>query len=203
MFGEFMEMTILRLLAASEEDGTDVAKAGFFADYMWIVGAVLIVVGLLLVYFGIKVGKGYRFMPEQTETQIVEDDLPSVKAEIVERRSTEFPDYSGNEGGKIVFKEMLIRFTADAQTFEEWINDSGEYSDTVPIKYNPNNPQEFHVDEGDEFEGIPDENGDLSGNEDADAEPEGGSRTVKLTLMGIGLIILGIGIFILIDGLRK
>ena len=94
-------------------------------------------------------------------------------------------------------------FTADAQTFEEWINDSGEYSDTVPIKYNPNNPQEFHVDEGDEFEGIPDENGDLSGNEDADAEPEGGSRTVKLTLMGIGLIILGIGIFILIDGLRK
>ena len=197
-------MTIMRLLAAAEEDRTEIETAGFFKDYMWIVGIVLIVVGLLLIYFGIKVGKGYRFMPEESQTQIVEDELPSVNAEIIERRSTEIPDYSRNGEGKLVFKEMLIRFTAEGQSFEEWINDSGEYSDTVPIKYNPNNPQEFHVYEGDEdFEGIPDENGDLDGNEDTDAEPEGGSKTVKLTLMGIGLIILAVGIFVLIEGLTK
>ena len=196
-------MTFMRLLAEAEEDGTDVAKAGFFADYMWVIGIVLIVVGLLIVYFGIKVGQGYRFMPEATETKIVEDELPSVNAEIVERRSTEIPDYSGADGSKIVFKEMLIRFTVDMTTLEEWINDSGEYTDTVPIKYNPNNPQEFHVDEGEDFDGIPDENGDLAGNEDPDAEPEGRSKSVKYTLIGIGVLILGVGIFVLIDGLTK
>ncbi len=189
----------------AEDEGTDVAKAGFFSDYMWIVGAVLVVVGLGLLYFGIKVGKGYRFMPEQTETVIVEDELPAANAEIIDRRSTEIPDYSAKGEGKIVFKEMLIRFTVEGQSFEEWINDSGEYSDTVPVKYNPTNPQEFHVYEGDgDFEGIPDENGDLSGNEDKDAEkaPEG-SRSVMLTLMGVGLIIMAVGLFVLIDGLSK
>ena len=197
-------MTIMRLLAAAEEDRTEIETAGFFKDYMWIVGIVLIAVGLLLLYFGIKVGKGYRFMPQDNQTQIIEDELPSVNADIIERRSTEIPDYSGSGKENIVFKEMLIRFTANGQSFEEWINDSGEFSDTVPIKYNPNNPQEFHVHEGEEeFEGIPDENGDLDGNEDADTEPEGGSRSVKLTIMGIGLIILAVGIFVLIEGLTK
>ena len=196
-------MTVMRLLAAAEEEKTDIETAGFFKDYMWIVGIVLIVVGLLLLYFGIKVGKGYRFMPEENQTQIVEDELPSLNADVVERRSTEIPDYSDKGEGKIVFREMLIRFSVEGQSFEEWINDSGEYGDTVPIKYNPNNPQEFHVYEGDEdFQGIPDENGDLAGNEDPEPEHEG-NNAVKLTLMGIGLIILGIGIFVLIEGLTK
>ena len=196
-------MTVMRLLAAAEEEKTDIETAGFFKDYMWIVGIVLIAVGLLLLYFGIKVGKGYRFMPEENQTQIVEDELPSLNADVVERRSTEIPDYSDKGEGKIVFREMLIRFSVEGQSFEEWINDSGEFGDTVPIKYNPNNPQEFHVYEGDEdFQGIPDENGDLAGNEDPEPEPEGNSA-VKLTLMGIGLIILGIGIFVLIEGLTK
>ncbi|MBR6044996.1 MAG: hypothetical protein IKP47_05105 [Ruminococcus sp.] len=197
--------SIMRVLAESE-DGTDVAKAGFFADYMWIVGIVLAVVGLALVYFGIKVGKGYRFMPEQTETTVVEDDNPSVNAEIVDRRTTEIPDYSHNGSGTIVFKEMLIRYDVEGQICEEWINDSGEYTDTVPIKYNPTHPEEFHVYEGEEnFEGIPDENGDLAGNEDDEAgEPaEAGSSSVKYTLIGIGVILLGVGIFVLIDGLTK
>ena len=196
-------MTVMRLLAAAEEEKTDIETAGFFKDYMWIVGIVLIVVGLLLLYFGIKVGKGYRFMPEENQTQIVEDELPSLNADVVERRSTEIPDYSDKGEGKIVFREMLIRFSVEGQSFEEWINDSGEFGDTVPIKYNPNNPQEFHVYEGDEdFQGIPDENGDLAGNEEPEPEPEG-NNAVKLTLMGIGLIILGIGIFVLIEGLTK
>ena len=199
-----MEMTVMRLLAAAEEEKTDIETAGFFKDYMWIVGIVLIVVGLLLLYFGIKVGKGYRFMPEENQTQIVEDELPSLNADVVERRSTEIPDYSDKGEGKIVFREMLIRFSVEGQSFEEWINDSGEFGDTVPIKYNPNNPQEFHVYEGDEdFQGIPDENGDLAGNEEPEADTEGGNNAVKLTLMGIGLIILGIGIFVLIEGLTK
>lgn len=198
-------LQLMYLAAASEEEGTAVAKAGVFADYMWIVGAVLAAVGIMLIYIGIKVGQGYRIMPEQTETVVVEDTEPSAEAEIVERRSTEIPDYSGG-GGKIVFKEMLIRFTADGQTFEEWINDSGEYKDTVPVRYNPTNPQQFHIyEDGADFEGIPDENGQLDGNEDPDAEaPETeGSRSVMLTIIGVGLIILGIGIFVLIDGLSK
>ena len=200
-----MDITaLLHILAEeSEEEGTAIAKAGFFADYMWIVGLVLAAVGLIVMYFGIKVGKGYRFMPEANEPVVIDDELPSAEAEIVERRSTEVPDYSPNGEGKLVFKEMLIRFTADGQTFEEWVNDSGEYTDTVPVKYNPNNPNEFHIYEGDgDFEGIPDENGSLDGNEDEEDIPEG-SKSVMLTLLGVGLIILAVGIFVLIDGLSK
>lgn len=193
---------LVMLLADDSEEGTAIAKAGIFSDYMWIVGLVLAAVGIVLVYIGIKVGKGYRIMPEMNETVVVEDTEPSAEAEIVERRSTEIPDHSGGEG-KIVFKEMLIRFSVDGQSFEEWINDSGEYEDKVPVKYNPTNPQQFHIyEDSAEFEGIPDENGDLDGNEQPEDEAEG-SSSVMLTIMGIGLIMLGIGIFIMIDGLSK
>ncbi|MBR4555486.1 MAG: hypothetical protein IKO27_07855 [Ruminococcus sp.] len=196
-------MHLMHILAENEEDGTAISKAGFFSEYMWIVGLVLIVVGLAVMYVGLKVGKGYKFMPEQTEPVVIDDELPSVNAEIIERRSTEIPDYSGDENGRIVFKEMLIRFAADGITYEEWINDPGDFGDTVPIKYNPNNPQEFHVSEGEgDFEGIPDENGSLDGNEDNDGVPEG-NKSVMLTLLSVGIIVLAVGVFVLIDGLSK
>ena len=189
-------------LAAESEQGLELSKDGFLAGKSWIVGLVLVAVGMLLIYFGIKVRKGYRFFPGEDETQLVEDDLPTVNAEIRERRITEVPDYSDKGSGKLVFKEMLIRFEADGIAYEEWINDSGEYSDTVPVKYNPNNPQEFHIYEADsDFEGIPDENGDLSGNEDPEASDQDSGGSASLTLMGIGLIILAVGVFIFIDGI--
>ena len=55
-----MDITaLLHILAEeSEEEGSAIAKAGFFADYMWIVGLVLAAVGLIVMYFGIKVGDG-------------------------------------------------------------------------------------------------------------------------------------------------
>ena len=192
----------LRLFADSDE-GIKLGEKGLFEGSAWIFGIILAVVGLTLIVLGIKVGKGYRFFPEETGPKLIEDELPEANAEIIERRSTEVPDYSPKGEGKIVFKEMLIRFTAEGQSFEEWINDSGEYTDTVPVKYNPNNPQEFHISEGDDdFEGIPDENGDLSGNEDNSEEPDQNTgRASSLTLMGIGLMLLGIGLFIFIDAI--
>ena len=124
----------------------------------------------------------------------------------LERRSTELPDYSGGSGN-IVFKEMLIRYSVDGQSFEEWIADTGEYKDTLPIKYNPTNPQEFHVYEGEEsFKGIPDENGSLSGNEDENAEgeeiPEKKSTTGVMIII-VGVLVAIVGVIIFADGLTK
>lgn len=204
-------MDILRLISVfvdtESESGIVLSEDGFFSKHMVAFGVVLAVVGLLIVYIGIKVLKGFRFMPEQTEAQLVEDDLPAMDAEIVDRRSTELPDYSGDSSSKIVFKEMLIRYSVDGQSFEEWIADTGEYKDTLPIKYNPTNPQEFHVYENDEsFEGIPDENGSLSGNEDSSAEgeeiPEKKSTTGVMIVI-VGVLVAIVGAIVFADGLTK
>ncbi|MBR6101954.1 MAG: hypothetical protein IKP95_05970 [Ruminococcus sp.] len=190
-------LTIAAVLAAGE-DGLKISEKGLFEGSSWIIGLILAAVGIFIIFIGIKVGNGYRFFPEETEPKTVADELPSANAEIIDRRTTEVPDYSPNGEGKLVFKEMLIRFEAEGQSFEEWINDSGDYTDTVPVKYNPNNPQEFHVYEGDEdFEGIPDENGDVAGNEDP--EETGSSKASSFTLIGVGLIVLAVGIFIFLD----
>lgn len=204
-------MDILRVIAVladtESESGIVLSEGGFFSKHMTAFGVVLAVVGILIVYVGIKVLKGFRFMPEQNETHLVEDDLPSINAEIIERRSTEFPDYSPKGTGKTVFKEMLIRYVVDGQSFEEWIADTGEYSDALPIKYNPTNPQEFHVYEGDDsFEGIPDENGDLSGNEDVNTEgeeiPENKSTTGVMIII-VGVLVGVVGAVIFAEGLIK
>lgn len=198
---------ILTLLADSEDSGIVITEGGFLTKHMTVFGIVLAVVGLLIIYVGVKVMKGFRFMPEMNETQLVEDELPSTNADIIERRSTEIPDYSPHGTGKTVFKEMLIRYEVDGQSFEEWLADTGEYGDTLPIKYNPTNPQDFHVYQGDDdFMGIPDENGDLSGNEDDNAEgeeiPENKSTTGVMMII-VGVLVAVVGVIITAEGAMK
>lgn len=191
---------------ADDEEGTWVGKAGFFSDYMNVVAIVLMVVGLAIVYFAFKLFKGYTFHPE--ETVVVEKDkhFGLINADIAERRSTEIPNYaaSARGGENDVFREVRITYTVDGEEYSEWISDYGGYEDTVPVKYNPDNPKDFYVYEGDDdFEGIPDENGELDGNEDNDAADDSPSRGLAVVLLIVGVLLDTLGVGLLIDFLTR
>jgi len=190
--------------ASDDEDGTWINTAGFLDNHMTAVSIVLIVVGLATIYFAIKLMRGYSF--HEDETVIIEKDENYVEdnAVIAERRQTEIPNYSKTGEASTLFKEMRITYTANGEEYSHWISDDGGYDDTVPIKYDPESPEKFYIFSGDDnFEGIPDENGDLDGNEDEDAPESVGSKGVAVTVLIIGLLIGVLGVGFLIDSLTR
>lgn len=192
------------LSSAAEEEDMWISKAGFFDSYMNIVAIVLIVVGLAIIYFGVKLLRGYTFHPDETEVIVKDEGFVTINADIAERRQTEIPNYSASAQGKEndLFKEMRIVYTVDGVEYSEWVSDYGEdmYRDSVPIKYDPEDPKDFYVCEGDDdFQGIPDENGDLDGNEDDEEETDVQKNGVGIVVLIVGALIIAVGGGILID----
>ncbi|WP_124098277.1 DUF3592 domain-containing protein [Ruminococcus sp. Marseille-P6503] len=192
-------------LASEGDDGTWVGKAGFFIDYMNVVAIVLIAVGIAIIYFGVKLLKGYTFHPD--ETVVVEKDkhFELINADIAERRVTEIPNYSASAkgGGNDVFKELRITYTVDGEEYSEWISDFGGYGNTVPVRYNPDDPKDFYVYEGDDApESLPDESGSLAGNEDNDSD-DSPSKGLGLVVLIVGGLISVLGVGFLIDFLTR
>lgn len=195
-----IDQIVMLASQAEDEEGTWVGKAGLFSDYMNIVAVVLIIVGLAIIYFAVKLMKGYTFHPDETIVVEKDENFKLINADIAERRSTEIPNYSGavSEKGNSIFREMRIIYTAAGEEYSQWISDYGGYEDTVPVKYNPDDPKDFYVYEGDgDFEGIPDESGELDGNEDneSDDSPSKGLGVV-LTIVGGLIIVLGVGFLV-------
>lgn len=196
--------SIALLSAAEEEEDMWISDAGFFDSYTNIVAIVLIVVGLAIIYFGVKLLKGYTFHPDETVVVEKDEGFVTINADIAERRQTEIPNYSAAAHGKSndLFKEMRIVYTVDGVEYTEWVSDYGEdmYKDSVPIKYDPDDPKDFYVLEGDgDFQGIPDENGDLDGNEDDEDETDVQKNGIGVVVIIVGVLIMAVGIGILID----
>lgn len=194
------------MLSSSEEDGTWVNKAGFFDDYMNIVAIVLILVGIGIIYFGVKLIRGYTFHPDETVVVEKDNDFAVVNSNVAERRQTEIPNYSASAAGKgkDVFRELRIVYSVEGGEYSQWISDSGGYGDTVPIKYNPDDPTDFYViDGGEDFEGIPDENGELDGNEDKDVSDGSPSKGLGIFMTLIGILIGALGTGFLVDYLTR
>ena len=62
---------------------------------MNIVAIVLIIVGLAIIYFAVKLMKGYIFIPMKRSWLKKDENFKLINADIAERRSTEIPNYSG------------------------------------------------------------------------------------------------------------
>ena len=106
--------------------------------------------------------------------------------------------------GKDVFRELRIVYSVEGGEYSQWISDSGGYGDTVPIKYNPDDPTDFYVmDGGEDFEGIPDENGELDGNEDKDVSDDSPSKGLGIFMTLIGILIGALGTGFLVDYLTR
>lgn len=200
-----IDQIVMLASQAEDEEGTWVGKAGFFSDYMNIVAIVLIAVGIAIIYFGVKLIKGYTFHPDETVVVEKDENFKLINADIAERRSTEIPNYSGAVSGKgsSIFREMRITYTVCGEEYSEWISDYGGYEDTVPVKYNPDAPKDFYVYEGDnDFEGIPDENGTFNDNED-NASDDSPSKGLGAVVIIVGALISVLGTGFLVDFLTR
>lgn len=193
--------------SAADEDGTWLNNIGFLSGHMGAVSVVLIVLGLLILYFGVKLMKGYSFHVDETVVVEKDEGFAEMNADIAERRATEIPNYANSANGKgnDLFKEMRIVYTVDGTEYSQWVSDLGEdmYKDSVPIKYDPQDPNNFYIFSGDDdFEGIPDENGELDGNED-DETSDSSSKGVGVVIIIIGVLFAVLGTGFLIDHLTR
>ncbi|MBE6874968.1 MAG: hypothetical protein E7493_13845 [Ruminococcus albus] len=172
-----MEITKLLSLAADEEKN---AFDGLFSGAGGIVGIVLIVTGVLIIYIGIKVMKGYSFMPTLgVETVIEEDTYVEGTATLVSQQKTILPDFNGT--GEREFTEWTISYTVGGEEYTQTIPDDG-YSkgDTIKIKYDPQKPDEYYLAEEAEEEAA----------EEADNTDERKSRNSGAILIVLGVIVI-------------
>lgn len=190
--------------SADEDDGTWLNTAGFLNNHMTAVSIVLIILGLAIIYVAVKLFNGYTLHQDETISIEKNDDFEAINAVVAERRQTEIPNYSKTGKANTLFKEMRITYTVGDEEFSHWISDDGFYTDTVPIKYNPDSPNDFYIFGGDDdFEGIPDENGDLDGNEDNEAPEGADSKGIAVTVLIIGILIAVLGVGFLIDSITR
>ena len=172
-----MEITKLLSLAADEEKN---AFDGLFSGAGGIVGIVLIVTGVLIIYIGIKVMKGYSFMPTLgVETVIEEDTYVEGTATLVSHQKTTLPDFNGT--GEREFTEWTISYTVGGEEYTQTIPDDG-YSkgDTIKIKYDPKKPDEYYLAEEADEEAA----------EEADNTDERKSRNSGAILIVLGVIVI-------------
>lgn len=175
-------MNELMLLA---EDSEGSVFAGALHGWQGVIGIVLAVTGLLIIYFGIKVVKGYKFLPEREHNIPKEDNFVPAKAKVLQKKKTTMPAFNGGE--PTVFVEWKIGYEIDGEKYTQMIPDDGyNKGDFLDIKYNPDDPAEYYLDNGTE-------NTQDSGEQ---TEEESGNNSMGWLFAGIGLLIAVIGVML-------
>lgn len=159
-----------------------------------IAGIILLLTGIGLIYFGIKALKGYRFFPEQEQNIPEEDHYQPMQAKALQKVKTTMPSFNGGEDQ--VFVEWKIGYTVDGEKYTQIVTDNGyQKGDMIDIKYNPENPQEFYLDdEKSKVEVVSDKS-----DEDKD-EPEE-KTPFGYAAIAIGVLLGVFGVVMLIDKL--
>ena len=120
--------------------------AGVNLGWQGIGGIILFLTGIGLIYFGIKALKGYRFFPDQEQNIPEEDHYEPMQAKALQKVKTTMPSFSGGEDQ--VFVEWKIGYTVNGEKYTQIVTDNGyNKGDMIDIKYNPENPQEFYLDD--------------------------------------------------------
>lgn len=174
-----MDMIKLLMLA----DDTDNSFDGLFSGAGHIVGIVLMVTGLLLLYIAFKAARGYSFVPTLgSETVIEKDNYVEGTAKVVEKSVTAMPDLNG--GADREFIEWKIVYTVNGEEYTQVIPDDG-YSegDSIKIKYDPDKPSDYYLDDG-----------------EADDTPEDDTTDDSKSRM-IGVILAVLGILVIVGGI--
>ena len=178
-------MNLIMLSSESETSPFD----GMFSGWQGIAGIVLLVTGVLMIYIGIKVLKGYKIMPE-TETGIpLEDNYVSGQAKVLQKVKTTMPDFNG--GGERTFIEWKIGYEIDGEKYKQVIPDNGyEKGEILDIMYNPDNPAEYYL--ADEKSQVKVEKAETSQAEDEKEE----KSPVGYVIIGLAVMVIVIGIIL-------
>ncbi|MGN0594528.1 MAG: hypothetical protein ACI4I6_05170 [Hominimerdicola sp.] len=122
-------------------------SSGFFSGAQGIVGIVLVLTGIAMIYIAIKVMKGYQILPMQETCQPKEDTYLPEKAKVINKQETEIPSFNGGEVSFMT--EWTIEYTVEGETYEQIIpDDNYSKGDILDVKYNPENPKEYYLDNG-------------------------------------------------------
>lgn len=175
-------MTELIQIMSKNNDSSAEPFNGIFSGLETVGGILLIIVGVLCVYFGIKVIMGYRFFPEQNKTIVEEDNYIPIKAKILQKHKVTVPDFNGNGESEII--DWKIGYEVDGEKYTQFVPDDGyEKGMFIDIKYNPEKPDEYYLDDK------------KTESETEVPEPEeksGGPTGVIVIALGIMVAVLGI-----------
>ncbi len=176
-----MNDTIFKLmLLAEEEDVTNPFK-GSLNGVQGIIGIVLIVTGLLVIYFGVKVYLGYKFLPEKKQNIPKEDNYLPMEAKVLQKKKTRMPSFNGGEDTELI--QWKIGYEIDGEKYTQLIPDDG-YSkgDFIKIKYDPDAPGEFYLDDREETEPE----------EDDEEENTKNSNGIMIVALGVMVAVAGV-----------
>ena len=174
---------IITMLA--EESEANVFK-GIFSGWQGIASIVFVIIGVLTIYIGIKVLMGYRFFPEQQTTVIEEDNYIPIQAKVLQKKRTMMPDFNGN--GETELIDWKIGYEVDGEKYTQFIPDDGyKKGDMIDIKYNPDNPSEYYIDDEKNVPEVMEEETENT----ADNERKGPAGYVIIAV-GVMVIVLGV-----------
>ncbi len=173
---------LIQILA---EDSVNNTFSGVLHSWQGIIGIIMAVTGLLIIYFGIKVYRGYKFLPEHGQNIPREDNFLPLKAKVLQRKKTKMPSFNGGEATEFV--EWKIGYEVDGEKYTQMIPDDGyEKGQFLDIKYNPDAPEEYYLDNG---------SAAVETNDEEQAE-ESDRNAMGILFAGIGLLIGVIGVIL-------
>lgn len=175
-----------KLIQILAEDGESGVFSGALHGWQGIIGIIMAVTGLLIIYFGIKVFRGYKFLPEREQNIPKEDNFLPVKAKVLQKKKTRMPSFNGGEATEFV--EWKIGYEIDGEKYTQMIPDDGyEKGQFLDIKYNPDAPEEYYLDNGSAVE-----------TENEEKTEENDRNSMGILFAGIGLLIGVIGVMLAI-----
>ncbi|MBR1864777.1 MAG: DUF3592 domain-containing protein [Ruminococcus sp.] len=174
-------------LAEDSDPYKDSPFAGALTGAQTGIGIVLTVVGVLIIYFAVKMFRGYSFFPEKTAAVVKKDTRIITEAVVTGKHKTVIPD---NGSGRRTFMEAEITYTVEGESYKQLIADDGyEEGDKVRIGYEPEDPSEFYVADG----------GDGAETQTDEEMPETNSKAPIAIMIGVlGLILIAVGIFLVL-----
>lgn len=179
-------MTDKLMLLAEESEANPFE--GALTGRQGIIGIVLIVTGILLVYIGIKVVMGYKFLPDEEIGVPQEDTYVPAKAKVLQKKKTTMPGFNGGE--ETVFVEWKIGYEADGEKYTQIIPDNGyKKGEFIDIKYNPDDPQEFYLD---------DEKSKADTAAEERKEPEEKKNPMGYVFIVIALLLAAVGVMLIL-----
>lgn len=165
---------------------------GTFSSWQGIVGIVLAVVGVMMIYVGIKVYKGFK-IDFGTKANVPQEDthVPTT-AKIQNKVKTTIPDFSGNGEKEIV--EWTMVYVVDGQKYKQTIPDNGyTKGQIIDIKYEPTRPEDYYLydKQQEEAKALAAENGE-------EEQPEERNK-LGLGMVGIAFLIIALGVIMMIS----
>lgn len=186
------------MLLASSSSVAETAKTSSSSTWLVVVGALLLFAAVGLVYFGIKMRHGYKLelMPESTLGIPKEDTYVPIKAKVLQKVKTVMPALSGE--GQVTFIELKIGYTVEDEKYTQIVTDNGyQKGDIIDIKYNPDNPQEFYLD--DELSKVSVPKTEENENTEVKKEPEQEISPFANISIVLGFVIGIFGLVMIVD----